>query len=235
MFADGKLVGTSACAPYVAKTEYTRNTIGCKVPRGPSPEAQLNFCGELGAVHFVRVGTMGEMGKVHAVLANVFDVIGTSELVAVLGSESGIACNPRLAARVTREQVADSGIMERLFLVANPKWAFSDSSEAVVWISSKPGKPPIELRNHVDRVYQSTRVQHNTPGQTVLANIGGVKTLLPLLHRVIFNERSDARFVYPGHVHRVGTPWLRCSSSSRSPASCASLSAPVPSSKTRTG
>ena len=156
-----------------------------------------NFCGELSAAHFLGINAPS-LQKIHNVLKCVFDLVGASELISVLSSDAAILGNSQLAARISSEQVADSELLQRLFMVANPKWAHkvAEDFETVAWIANKSGKQILELRNNVERIYASTRVQHNTPGQTVLANIGGVKTLLPLLHHVAGHERSEQKFVY---------------------------------------
>lgn len=166
-------MGTAGCRTYPRKADCTRNSLGCGLASRNSAANSLS--GEVSAAYFFAAGSDSILA-IHAVLKAVSGSADADDFTARLGANK---------------------LGERLFLVANPKWArkvAEDAVEAVEWIKGSDGKTVVELRNHVERIFPGTRVLHNTPGQTVLANIGGIKPLLPLLFRL--SSGSDHKFVY---------------------------------------
>ena len=146
------------------------------------------------------------MNMTHGLLKSVYDVLAMSELTNILAGDISILhANPMISIRIANEQIVKTGLVERIFFALNPKWArrTSYNGELVALISNKSTKQPLELCNHVDRIYPQTRISHNTPARTVFANIGGMKTMLPLLHRSVSHEYISKDFMYRIHTNKV--------------------------------
>ena len=62
------------------------------------------------------------------------------------------------------------------------------------YVINRSGKT-IDIKNSVERVYSETIIDHNIMAKDTFINIGGIKTILPTLHKIAYRNPTS-EFAY---------------------------------------
>ena len=176
LYVSAELVKEAPCKPYHHKLEYDENTIGCGIQLeyvGKQGEEKIknNFRGEMSALYFIDV-SQKTLPQIHSFLTYISTHVPLENMVDYLG----------LPQEANSGKSFDVGIVEKIFMHINPKYTGKPTqSKQRMYVLHKGGKS-IEVFNNVERVYQETKVEHNSIAKDVFLCIGGIKTLLPLLY-----------------------------------------------------
>ena len=188
-----ELIKESPYKPYQAKLDYDENTIGCGVVLeyvGKQGEEKIKnyFRGEMSALYFIDVSAKS-LPAVHALLTSTFvSHVGMENLVQWLAYQQVEVHKPGKTGH-------DAGIIEKIFMHINPKYTgrMSQSKRRVYAYYKGSAKNVVDIFNHVERVYQEARIEHNTPAKEVFLNIGGIKILMPLLYQLAEYDTTPER------------------------------------------
>lgn len=198
MYVNGELKGESKGRYYPTQKEFDINSIGCEIDAN-SRTPKNSFRGEMSALYFLEVNSHN-LGFSHNLINHIYVSINMSELIAL--ATAGTAQLPfcsRQNLHASPEQLAELSLLERIYLVANPKWAKGqcESSESIC-ILPQSGKQKNEIYNHVEKILPHTLIHHNTIARNVFVNIGSIKTFLPLLFELgeRFPSQNKNSFAY---------------------------------------
>ncbi len=193
-FFDGELAQeATATKTYSGGKECDENSIGRE-----QDEAH-NFRGEVGTLHFVEIAH-GSLAITHTVLAKVFRVLPMSELFPLIAYGKEAYDNwPELQECIYFKELVESGIIERLFLVVNPKFAAGPGARPGEKIFvKKAAKHTVEICCQVEKVLPRTRTYHNAPAKDTFLVIRGVLAFVPLLQSLSDSPPPfPADLVYP--------------------------------------
>ena len=183
---DGEEICKGNYKNYKAKKVYNENSIGCKVFLNEIKEERTknHFRGEMSALHFVAVNSH-TLILTHKLLQKILRVISMHELFPFIAFGKNRCDNwPQLQQRITFEELIESTLLERVFLIINPKYAskFFHFHEKIYVYERPTGT--IELFNHAENVFKNAKIHHNYPARDVLLNIGGSSCLLPFLYEL---------------------------------------------------
>lgn len=157
---------------YPTNKDYDVNSIACEIAMDKMNDNKIknNFCGQMSALYFVEASHKN-YASFHSVLkaiysSNNFIFSDFANLFANLSQQLGI-----------------SGLLDKMFLIVNPKWARKplDPAEAVYVLQQK-GKQ--ELFNQVQQILPYTTIHNNSQARTTFPNIDGIISLLPLLFEI---------------------------------------------------
>lgn len=165
---------------YQYREKYEANTVGCSAREG-------SLEGEMSALYFVRSG--GEVRGVVKVLRN------SVQMGDVAGSLAGNAALWRRN-KLGKESLA---FVKKVFVAVNPKLVQEDASSFDISedITIEKTKETFAFPNNIESIGKCTQIHHNTLGKTAFANIGGIKTLLPMLEEQFTNHTNiDISFLY---------------------------------------
>lgn len=147
------------------------------VDKGGEEGLKNNFRGEMSALFFGEVNAKTSI-QFHAILSKIYDTINIEDLFQLRN----------------QNEVLQPNILEKIFMMANPKYTSKQyrTTEKVYLCHTQSANIPVF--NNVERVYQDTKILHNTPARDVFINIGGVRTLFLLFHKLtgeVFAEQQD--------------------------------------------
>eukprot|EP00826_Nyctotherus_ovalis_P011680 TRINITY_DN1303_c0_g6_i1.p1 TRINITY_DN1303_c0_g6~~TRINITY_DN1303_c0_g6_i1.p1 ORF type:complete len:413 (+),score=145.36 TRINITY_DN1303_c0_g6_i1:38-1276(+) len=143
-----------------------------------------NFRGEMGVLHFAATN-LSTFEITRSVLTKVHRVINMHDLFPLIAFGENKSLNmPRLLKKMNHCELAQSALLERIFLVVSPKYARNSTSEPEKIFTWKHEKAVCNLYNHTEEIYKQARIHHNYPGKDVLVNIGGIKCFMPILHEL---------------------------------------------------
>ena len=184
---NGEPTAISQCKTYPQSKAFTENSLGCKILSG---ECRAHFTGEMSAVHFVSISTSNVI-QTHNLLKKAYNSIEVHDIFPFIAFSEGVYKNsPKLQKAFSFKDLSDLGILERLFLSANPKFATK---------SLKPNEEvyvaKYRLKNQIQKIYKQTKVYHNMSAKDIFFNIGGTAALLPFLYNLSIAQhelRNDA-------------------------------------------
>jgi len=174
---------------YAPNLCYSENSVGCEIVSKPTfldgePVLKCNFRGETSAFHFASIKAEN-IPTTRSVLSKVNRFVSMHELFPILAfGENRCNNRPRLLRRTSYLELEQSTLLERIFLVINPKYARKAPSEPEKIYTYKRHDKILDLYNHTEDIYKHAKVHHNYPAKDVLFNIGGIKCLLPILHEL---------------------------------------------------
>lgn len=164
-YINTELVLNAECEGYVPSLNYNMNTIGCAVING---EITNCFQGEMSASYFLKTSSK-QLGRMHEFLALNW------------GRLHGLA----------EKSAKDwSWFQRKAFLQANPK---SSEPAQKLYVVEK-GKQNVDVFNAIESVYGNDVIYHSAPAQDTFINIGGIKTILPVLYKLI-KWQADNEFL----------------------------------------
>lgn len=146
----------------------------------------------MSALHFVEINN-SKLVLIHNTLSKIFPIIDMHELFPLIAYGNNYLENwPELQFVISFKELTESKILEQQFLILNPKYATKWGRESEKIYCKKVGKHLIEINNHVERVYQQTKIHHNSPAREVFLSVQGVSNLLPLLYQLCeFNSKPE--------------------------------------------
>ena len=168
---------------YNYKDQYTDNTIGCN-------NKLENYHGEMSAIYFAEI----TQNDIHKVLCSLKGVIDISDLTMVLsGNLSQWISNELLKTRLKNEVMF---LLKKIFISVNPKFICGNIMVDEEVILDKQ-KTIYMIPNCIVRIYENTQILHNTLGIDIFMNIGGVKTLIPILEDLTHDKTNfDISYLY---------------------------------------
>ena len=186
MFIDGELFQENTITrTYAGGKECDENFVG-RESRG---EDSSTFRGEMGTLHFFELPTRASLVSTHNTLKKVFRILPMSELFPLLAYGKDWYDNwPELQECVYFKELTDLGMPERVFLVANPKFAgkLTPGGEKVYSFAKKTGKHAgvmVDICGQIEKVYPQTRVYHNSPAKDTFLAIRGLLCFFPLVQK----------------------------------------------------
>ena len=147
------------------------------VDKGGEEGLKSNFRGEMSALYFSEVSPKTIIQH-HAIISKIYNAINMEDLFQITNQQS----------------ILQPNFLDKIFIIANPKYTSKlyRTTDKVYLCHIQSDKIPVY--NNVERVYQDTKILHNTPAKDVFINIGGVKTLFLLFHKLteeIFAEQQS--------------------------------------------
>ena len=189
LYVDFMPVKTVKMESYFYKMIYDENYIGCGIELNQhnlkEKESLINnFRGEMTTLYFLEVNSK-TIDQTHNSLKYVVEDIGLENLVDYIGSIRDLKSEKNL----------DINIIEKIFMHINPKYTeqFNQFKENT-YVINRSGKT-IDIKNSVERVYSETIIDHNIMAKDTFINIGGIKTILPTLHKIAYRNPTS-EFAY---------------------------------------
>jgi len=162
-YVDSKLISKERGFSYQYKG-CEALTVGCEV--NTSEVLSNNFTGAMQSVYFFEISKKN-ISSIHNLLQ--FTYHKKVDLINFLEASD------------TEESV---NLLKKLYMFISPKYyTRTTKSDFKINLITKRGKV-IPLINNIQRVYRDTLVQHNKSASNIFFNIGGAKTLLPLLDKL---------------------------------------------------
>lgn len=171
LYIDFVLVESVTFRPYTHKLGYDANTIGCVVDL-ENEGTERNFLGEMTALCFFGASTK-TAPHIHNALLK-----GQKSLLEIVDIES-----------------VGAEIWDKLFLYANPKSTskIGFSIQQVLTVNKRD--KGINVHNNVVHIYTRTKIEHLALAKDSFFDIGGVRTIIPLMYRAI-NKDLEPEFMY---------------------------------------
>ena len=167
------------CIEYQSDEDYINNSIGFN-------ENGEYFCGEMSAIYFVNDTPM----NIHKFLYSLYRTITMNDHDFVLSNNQ---LKGKLSNKISSIDGKHIDILKNAFFVINPKF-ISENLEAF-----GKEKNAFMVNNGIYAIEKYTQIHSNNIGRIMFTNIGGIKTLLPILEQIY--NRSEER--------RVGKECLR--------------------------
>ena len=205
LYINGDLVKETQCRKYYENKNYDENSVGCEIlieyiNQEGEERLRSNFRGEMSALHFAEVNS-GNLYPTHFnIMKRIFRFISMHELFPIIAfGEKRCDSWPMIKQVIAHKELVESKLLERIFLIVNPKYAskFYQVHEKI-YTSIQRGGYKLELTNHVERIYKHAKIHHNSPARDVLLNIGGIKIFMPLLYQLgeyTATQKFDPEFV----------------------------------------
>jgi len=165
---------------YEYKEPYTVNTIGY------NDDGEF-FHGETGALYFIETIP----SEMHKLLNVLYKVIPLSDFISIFSGNIS-----QWKHKVPSMNINNSLSLEKIMFHINPKLVIAKSQRnEEVFIDKQ--KKTVVVNSGVKEIKICTLIHHNAFGQTTLVNIGGIKTLLPILDHIFTSQTNvDASFLY---------------------------------------
>ena len=190
----------SPCKPYPYKLDYDENTIGCGVQleyvdKQGYEKIKNCFRGEMSALFFLEV-TPKTLAPTHSSLAYLSSHVSMDE---IFHSLSGQAVESHHASasnsKGPKTTKMDTTVLEKVVMQINPMYTgkLSQSKERLYAYCKTGSKTPIDVFNHVERLYPTARIDHNMPAKDFFLDVGGPKMLMPLLYRLADAEIEEGK------------------------------------------
>jgi len=186
LYINSELIKETAFKQYHNKLDYDENTIGCGVQLdyvGSHGEEKIknNFRGQMTALYFIEI-SYDSIGEIHRFFSYVAKNIPIENIPHYLAMPQ----DPK------QGNTFDVKIIDKIFMHINPKYTGKTSSiKQKVYCIQKGTKNLYDIYNYVERVYHETKIDHNIVAKDIFMDIGGIKTLLPLLNLLPTLEFSN--------------------------------------------
>ena len=202
MYVNSELIKEASCKQYPTKLEFEENSVGCGISMeyiGKEGEERLehNFHGEMSAVYFVEVSTKS-IKTTHQFLSQIFSKINLNELIPLLAYKQDSVKNLLSQSKNPLKEIAKVSLIERIFTFVAPQSSTKTykSNTKFYFCASDPSKNFVEIFNHIERIYNGTKVHFNVPGQKTFLILGGFKLILPILSTLAESSCKNSNFVY---------------------------------------
>jgi hypothetical protein len=164
---------------YQYKEPYNVNTVGY------NDDGEF-FCGETSALYFIEAIP----SEMHKLLNVLYKIIPLSDLIPIL---SGNVLQWKH--KIPSINFNSSFSLQKIIFHINPKLV-SENTQMNEEVFIDKTKKTVVVSSGVSEMKKSTLVHHNTFGQTVFVNIGGIKTLIPILEHIFTSKTNiDASFM----------------------------------------
>jgi hypothetical protein len=187
LYIDSELIFKGRIASYQYKG-CEMVTVGCEVDK--NEVLSTNFTGAMQTVYFFEVSKKTISSTHNLFQSAYYSKVDLIDFLRANGAEESMK------------------LLKKLYMFISPKYyTRTTKQDFKVDLITKRGKV-IPLINNIQRVYRDTLVQHNKPVINTFFNIGGTKTLLPLLNKLseqstmhsIDNDTITLRFLEALHL-----------------------------------